>query len=663
MMMTALLHLTLLLPAAGVAPGVVFHVAPNGTDDGTGAADKPFRTVERAQEEVRRSIALKSAGDITVLLHGGRYELSKPLHFGPEDSGTATRAVVYAASPGEAAILSGGRIISGWSKGPDQQWMAHVPLVREGQWYFRQLFVNGRRAQRARTPNGGFFRIDGPSSQENPFRLKFHGSDLKKAWASGPTASQDDVEVVAMLAWAELRMQIRDVDESARIAVLSGNARPSNRETDAQYYVENAPDGLDAPGEWRLDRKKGIVFYWPLPGEDPATAIFIAPALPSLVHLDGEPASGKLIRNLHFRGLTFSHTDVPLDSKGYADIQAAVAIGGDLRATGAVDCSVDQCVFTHLSGYGIELGRGCKRNAITRNEIFDMGAGGVKIGETTQRQNEADRTVGTTLADNSIHDCGLIFHSAVGVWVGQSSGNVISHNEIRDLFYTGISVGWTWGYGPNQSKDNLVEFNHIHRIGKNLLSDMGGIYTLGVQPGTVLRQNLIHDVSAFTYGGWGIYPDEGSSEILIEKNVVHGCKSSSFRQHYGRENIVRNNIFAFGKENQLMRKVMEDHRSFTLERNIIYWSEGALLGGTWSDDKYKLDHNVYWKPGGGEIRFAEWSFDDWKKRGQDESSVIADPLFMDPARRDFRLRPGSPALERGFQPIDLQAIGPRPVSK
>ncbi len=654
------LCITLQLPAVGTAPGTTLHVAIDGSDEAPGTVEKPFRSIERARDEARERIAAASEGDITVLLRGGRHELAAPVRFGPEDSGSETRAVTYAAYPGEKPVLSGGRRIAGWKKGPGEVWTADVPLVKEGKWYFRQLFVGDKRRQRARTPNDGFFRIEGPSSQEKPFRLKFRGSDVKKAWASGPTASEDDVEVVAMLAWAEIRMQIREVDEAARVAILSGDPRPSNRENDARYYVENAPDGLDAPGEWRLDRKTGVVSYWPLPGEDMRSAEVIAPALPDLVRLEGDPASGKLIRNLRFRGLTFSHTDWTLDAKGYADTQAAMAIGGALRATGAVGCSVERCLFTRLASYGIELGRGCKRNRIAGCEISDVGAGGVKIGETSQRENEADRTVENTVSDNRIHDGGIVYHAAIGVWVGQSSQNVISHNEIHDLFYTAISVGWTWGYGPNQCKGNIVERNHLHHIGKDMLSDMGGIYTLGVQPGTVLRGNLIHDVSAFTYGGWGIYPDEGSSEILIEDNVVHGCKSAGFHQHYGRENVVRNNIFAFGKESQLMRTRAESHSSFTLERNIVYWTDGALLGSNWGDDKYKLDHNLYWKAGGGEVRFAKWSFDEWKARGQDQHSVIADPLFVDPGKRDFRLKPGSPALEMGFRAIDLRGVGPRP---
>jgi parallel beta-helix repeat protein len=263
------------------------------------------------------------------------------------------------------------------------------------------------------------------------------------------------------------------------------------------------------------------------------------------------------------------------------------------------------------------------------------------------------------VSDNHIHDIGLVFPPAVGVWVGQSSRNLIAHNHIHDLYYTAISVGWTWGYGPNQCNGNIIEYNHLHSIGKDMLSDMGGIYTLGMQPGTILRYNLIHDISSFTYGGWGIYPDEGSTGMVIENNVVYRCKSAGFHQHYGRENIVRNNIFALNRENQLMRTRAEPHLSFAFTGNIVYFDQGRLLGSNWTGEQFKMERNLYFDARSAGIRFAGRSFDEWRASGQDRESIVADPLFVNPANFEFRLRPGSPAAKIGFKPIDLSTVGPR----
>ena len=259
--------------------------------------------------------------------------------------------------------------------------------------------------------------------------------------------------------------------------------------------------------------------------------------------------------------------------------------------------------------------------------------------------------------NNWIHDGGKIFPAAVGVWIGRSSYNTVSHNEISDFFYTGVSVGWSWGYAASSANHNIIEYNHIHHLGKWVLSDMGGIYTLGVAPGTILRHNHIHDVHSFAYGGWGIYPDEGSTDLLIENNVVYDTKTGGFHQHYGKENRVQNNIFAFSLEGQVQRSREEEHISFFFERNIVYFDNGNLLSSTWKNGMFLLDRNCYWDPTDPDVDFAGRSFDEWRAEGQDIHSIIADPRFENPETRDFRLKSDSPALALGFRPIDATEAG------
>ncbi|MBI3469779.1 MAG: right-handed parallel beta-helix repeat-containing protein [Candidatus Solibacter usitatus] len=608
----------------GLAPlrGETLYVAADGR-----AGALPSLAAARDSIRARRSSGAREP--VTVVIRQGTYFLSEPLVLEPRDSDTT-----WSASPGDRVIVSGGRRIENWRKGAGG-WSAPAA------WNFRQLFVGGRRGQRARSPNHGFFRIDGVSSQDKPFRLRFRGNEIAKSWAGR------GVEVIVLLAWAELRMPILAVDEAARVATLAGDPRPSNRETDARYFIENAPEALDAPGEWYLDREAGQVSYRPRSGEDMATEEVIAPVLTQLVRLEGRPEDGQFVRRVRFQGLEFRHTDWTLGPQGYADTQAAVDAPAAIDAVGAEDCAIEKCVFRAHGGYAVWFGRGSKRNRIAATEITDMGGGGVKIGETVQRANPAEQNSGHVVTDNHIHDLGKVYPAAVGVWIGQSSRNTIAHNHIHDLYYTAISAGWTWGYGPNQCQGNTIEWNHLHHVGKDMLSDMGAIYTLGVQPGTAVRYNLIHDVSAFTYGGWGIYPDEGSSEMLIENNIVYRCKSAAFHQHYGRDNLVRNNIFAFNREFQLMRSRAEPHRSFVLERNIVYFDEGALLGGNWTGDQFRLDRNLYFDTRG-PVRFPG------------TNSVEADPGFVNAGEFNFALRPDSPALKMGFHPIDLRGAGPRP---
>jgi parallel beta-helix repeat protein len=213
----------------------------------------------------------------------------------------------------------------------------------------------------------------------------------------------------------------------------------------------------------------------------------------------------------------------------------------------------------------------------------------------------------------------------------------------------------------------VIEFNHMHDIGLGLLSDMGAVYTLGPQPGTVVRNNLIHDVTSFTYGGWGLYTDEGSTGIVLESNIVYRCKSAGFHQHYGKENIVRNNVFAFNRENQLMRSREEGHISFYFTNNIVLFESGNLLGSTWKNDRFVMEGNLYWdsrtanetKKDAARLKFADATLPQWQGRGHDINSLVADPQFLDAAKNDFRLRNGSPAEKLGFGPIQSGTVGVR----
>jgi parallel beta-helix repeat protein len=252
-----------------------------------------------------------------------------------------------------------------------------------------------------------------------------------------------------------------------------------------------------------------------------------------------------------------------------------------------------------------------------------------------------------------------VYHSAVGVLSMNSFENTISHNHIHHLYYTGISAGWVWGYSPSVSKGNAIEHNYIHHIGQKMLSDMGAIYTLGAQPGGVIRGNHIHDVDSWSYGGWGIYTDEGSSNILIENNLVYRTKTGGFHQHYGKENTVRNNIFALMTQDMLQNSRAEPHLGFTFEKNIVYSAGAKMLGNNWTGTNFKLANNLYFDTTTPAPKFAGVSFEDWKKKGHDEGSQLADPLFENPAKDDFRLKPDSPALKLGFQPFDATKAGPR----
>jgi parallel beta-helix repeat protein len=235
--------------------------------------------------------------------------------------------------------------------------------------------------------------------------------------------------------------------------------------------------------------------------------------------------------------------------------------------------------------------------------------------------------------------------------------NRISHNDIGHLYYSAISVGWRWGYEQSLSKHNTFIYNHLHHIGKGLLSDMGAVYTLGPSEGTVIANNRIHDVRSHAYGGWGLYTDEGSSNIVMENNLVYNTTSGGFHQHYGKDNIIRNNIFANSTLQQLQLTRAENHRSFSFTHNIVTITQGRLLAGNWDKARIDIDENCYWAKPNAKLDFLGRSQKKWKELGRDQHSIVADPLFKNPESYDFSLLPNSPALRLGFKPFDADKAG------
>jgi hypothetical protein len=650
---------------------LTIYVATNGNDQWSGRHDKPspdrrdgpVASLPEALKKARaaRRISSKPPDRITILLRGGTYSIAGTIELSAEDSGSdGKHPFTIAAYPGEKPVLSGGRRIAGWKRveGKPGLWQADVTDVRANKWYFHQLFINGQRRQRARTPNTGYFLADGDYLADKPVRFKYRNGDLKKEWVG------DGTELVALHKWIDLRQFIRDLDEKNRVITLSGDIAEHVKEGNARYYIENTRDALDSPGEWYLDRKTGMLTYWAQADENLNHAEVVASFLSSpLLKMAGDFAAKQAVHDVVIRDLTFAHTDWTLPENGYLDTQAAVHVRGDVLLEGATNCRFERCAFEHLGNYALELGRGCQHCAIVANEFFDLGAGGIRIGETTARTDPFEQDFGHDVSDNHLHQLGRVFSPAVGIIIFQSGRNHVAHNHIHDLYYTAISVGWNWGYQETPCRDNVIEFNHLHDIGQGVLSDMGGIYTLGIQKGTILRNNLIHDVNSFSYGGWGLYTDEGSTDILLENNIVYHCKSAGFHQHYGRDNIIRNNVFAFGSEYQLMRTREEDHVSFVFTNNIVYFDSGTLLGSNWKNEHYVMDRNVYFDARAGAsanaMIFSGADVAEWRRRGHDVHSLIADPLFVTPQKFDFRLKRNSPARQLGFKPVNPRKAGVR----
>ena len=658
--MLLLLATSLFIAQASAAD---FYVSPKGVDGGSGTRHHPFQTLERAKLAVRtyRHDHPDAAAPVVVHLTKGIYRLAKPFELTPEDSGTKISPTVIR---GDHATISGGRRLTGFKSDSHGYWTLTIPEVRNGSWNFSQLFVNGQRRYRPRFSKDAYFQISkevapSPVSVGHGYdRFGYRAGDLNPKWHN-----LSDVELLCFHTWDMSRMRIGSINETDHVVTTTGptgyDAGWANFPAGNRYIVENVREALGKPGDWYLDRQSGELTYVPMPGETPENTTVEAPFASGLISIKGDIKAHQFVEDINFVGITFEETNWNVPAQGRFFPQAEVDLSGAIRAEGWRYGRLEKCSVAHTGEYGVDFGAGCAYVTVQTCRLIDLGAGGIKIGETGMHDDESDCANHISVENCLIAHGGRLHPAAIGVWIGQSAHDTVSNNEIADLYYTGVSIGWTWGYSKSQAFDNLISNNDIHDIGQGVLSDMGGIYTLGVEPGTKLVGNRIHDIDSFSYGGWGIYPDEGSSHELIEHNIVYRTKSGGFHQHYGQENIVQNNLFAFAKDAQIIRTRAEDHLSFTFSHNIVLWKDAPLLGSNWSGSQYKLDSNLYWRTDGKPVDFAGQTVTQWQAKGQDIHSKIADPEFVNWAKGDFRLKAGSPAFGLGISLGIPTAVGPR----
>jgi hypothetical protein len=503
----------------------------------------------------------------------------------------------------------------------------------------------------------GFAGADANAPYETPSdRFEYAPGQIDSNWTY-----LKDVEVIVAHFWIDSHLKIALVEPKDRIVRLDRKSQykfsDEHQPVPGRYYLTNVYEAI-TPGDFYANSGAGTLHYMPREGEARERTRLVAPRLSTLVDFQGDPKSNRFVTNITLQGLNFSDSIWEPSSPDAMEGQAASHVAGAIVATGARDMGIDGCVLKNLGGYGVDLRAGCRRVRIVGNDLGWIAAGGIKV--TGAADREPLGTGETIITDNRIHHLGRYFHSGVGILMMNTFGNAVAHNEISDLYYTGISVGWVWGYGPSISRDNRIEFNHIHDVGQGLLSDLGGVYSLGVSPGTVVRNNIVHHVEGHDKG-WGLYTDEGSTGIVLENNLVYRTSHGGFHQHYGRDNVVRNNIFAFGREAQVVRSRDESHRSFRFENNIVYYRTGELLSSVWSGgtDRITLDHNLYWNADGSSPRFPAGDLQAWQKLGFDRHSLVGDPRFADPEHDNYELKSDSPAKSLGFQPLDLSSVGPR----
>jgi hypothetical protein len=509
------------LIGAGSASGIDYFVSPGGLDSNAGTIDAPFKTITKARDAVR-TINNNMAEDITVFLRDGWYIQSSTLKFDQSDSGTNGHNIIYQAYSNEHPVISGGTRITGWTLHDASKniWKASAPGLNT-----RQLYVDCVRAIRAHKGSGllGAVKTDsGYTTTDTDISNWGNQSDIEFVYngLEGGTGGA---------LWTEKRVGV-SIIVGTKITMKQPAWYNANNCGDPEKItvptdIENAYELLDKPGEWHFDRSQGMVYYIPRAGENLNHVKVIAPILETLV--SGNGLLGTPIHNLQFKGITFAHATwlKPSTDEGFPEVQANSRYntysfpGGNIVFKIAQSLRFERCIFKHLGGEGLELSNGCQNCVVIGCVFTDISGNCIRIGDASDpaRGDTRARDSGNQVTNCYIHDSPCEYHGGVGVFAGYVSEILLSHNEISNTPYTGISCGWGWGRFSSYAQNNQFQYNHIHNFCQ-VLSDAGGIYTLSAQPNTTLSNNWF-DNMPWKIIGAAIYPDEGSAYLEIYNNV------------------------------------------------------------------------------------------------------------------------------------------------
>ena len=662
--------------AATMDAAADFYVAPGGNDADAGTRDKPFATPQHARDMIRAAKRQGDHGPFSVQLRGGLYMLAETLTFTEEDSGTQLAPVIWRSAPHEQAVLSGGREISGFSESTTngvRRWTVELPEVKSRLQNFRQLFVStgGQPYERRFRPQIGMKRVAGLTDSPRRANTAQHrAAQIDFRFAPGdfmPWENLADVEAVVLHVWSSSRLFVQKVDTFKNIVTFTGMPTfPVDQDGLQPYFIENVKEELKVPGEWYLDRPTGVLTYLPCAGETLSLTHIIAPRLAKVMTLTGDYRKGAYVDQLTFDHLAFSHNESPLPREGYGGRQGHPELPSAIELTGAKNCLLQRCTVSQTGTYGVGLGSGSQTNAIIGCRLFDLGGGGVKVGGMNAGAQLPELATGNRIENCAISDTGIMYFSANAIWAGIVRDTVIRHNQIWNCSYSGIALGWAWNDKPTACAANRIEYNSISNA-LTLVADGASIYTLGRQPGTVIRGNVTRDnvKSPFAKHFWqlGLYLDEGSAEMLVENNFVYHVGTQAFNMNGGAQNIIRNNIlgpvydFEGTKESYVRCYQQPYAHSNVFTGNLMYFDSINLIDAAWDQSLFNCRSNLYWNFAGKTFQFKGKTFAEWQAGGQDVGSLNVDPLFKDPARGDFRLKKSSPAFALGFKEFDYNLAG------
>jgi hypothetical protein len=562
------------------ALGADIHISPSGNDANPGTAEKPLATVHRAMRMAREWRRLNNPwvkDGIRIVVADGVYRFVEPLLVRPEDSGTADSPTTIVNAPNSNPIFSGGVNVTGWRKSSGnisglpsvakgKVWEADAPRVGGRYFDFRQMWVNGVKAVRASNLNDG--ALDRILSVDNA-NQHLYIPNPKTALGKAP-----NLEFVIHQWWAIAILRVKGIESVNGQTRLKFHQPESRVEFEhpwpapfidekkelngnSAFYFVNAIELLNSPGEWYFDQRAQKVYYWPRENENLAKADVVVPYLETIVKITGHADSP--VSHVRFDGIAFEHATwlrpsqaghVPLQAGFYlldayklevpglpdkAGLENQGWVGRQSAGVTVVYANhihFTNCRFEHMAATGIDLVKGTSHNRIENCTVRDIGGTGIQVGFFGDEAIEAHIPYNPsderelcrfeTITNNLVTDCTNEDWGCVGISVGFAHDISITHNEVSHVNYSGICVGWGWTKTVTCMKNNLVHANYIHHFAKQMY-DVGGIYTLGAQPNTVISENRIENLEKAPYAHIPdhhqyIYFDEGSSYIRAINN-------------------------------------------------------------------------------------------------------------------------------------------------
>ena len=556
-------------------------ISPKGSDFNDGTRQSPKATLTsalRQAREWRRTEDNRIQGGITIYMEGGTYAFHEPVFIRPEDSGTKESPTIIRSVGDEKVILSGGISIKGWKK-QGKVWVADVPAFNGRPLDFRQLWVNGKKAVRARDVED-FEKMNRICSVDEKNEILYVPAvSIRRLIDNKGNLKAKYAEMVLHQMWCVANLRIRSVEVQGDSAAIRFH-QPESRiqfehpwphpmvTTDGHnsaFYLTNARELQDVPGEWYHDIDARKVYYYPREGEKMQEAEVIVPAVETLVRVEG--TLDRPVCHIRFEKITFSYTTWMRPSeKGHVPLQAGMYLTDGyridpkmqrnylnhpldnqgwlgrptaaVRVVAARQIDFERCRFEHLGSTGLDYEEAVQGGVVRGCLFRDIAGNGLLVGsfspaahETHLPYNPADRREVCT--QQQINNCyfteiGNEDWGCLAIAAGYVGDVNIEHNEISEVPYSGISLGWGWTQTVNCMRNNRVHANLIHHYAKHMY-DVAGIYTLGSQPKSYVTENCVHSIYKPGYvhdpNHWFyLYTDEGSSFITVRDNWTEGEK-------------------------------------------------------------------------------------------------------------------------------------------